>query len=105
MSLELVFLDVGGPIYDDRSYWHALLDALRELGAEVSDGEYAAEYEQQRREQGGITAPIIRRFLGAVDPAEAAPLIERRWRYEPDALYPDVLPALETLARRFRLGI
>jgi HAD superfamily hydrolase (TIGR01509 family) len=103
---KVVFFDVGGPIYDDASYRRALLGALHELGAEVSDGDFGAEFELRRRAQAGITAPIVRRFLGPdVDPAVVTPLVERRWRYATEALFPDVLPVLETLRPAYRLGI
>jgi putative hydrolase of the HAD superfamily len=103
---KAVFFDVGGPIYDDASYRRALLGALRELGADVTAEAFEAEYELRRAAQAGITAPIVRRFLGAdVDPALVTPLVEQRWLYEPDALFPDVLPVLRSLSPGYRLGI
>lgn len=105
-SLEIVFLDVGGPIYDDAWYARALLAALRGLGGDVAEPDFWAEVDRCRREQAGMTRPIVRRFLGPeADPAEVSALAERHWRYPPEALYDDVLPTLAALARTRRLGL
>jgi len=105
-GLDIVFLDVAGPIYDDGVYARALLSALRELGADVTDEDFWFEYDVRRREQAGLTRPLVRRFLGPdADLRAVAELTERGWRYPPEALYDDVLPALDRLAGRYRIGV
>ena len=102
-----MFLDVGGPIYSDEPYRLAIRDALRELGAAFGDDEYEAEYSRCRAEQhGSFKGRLTRRFLGdGADVREVTRLASKRWAYRPDSLYPDVLPAVATLAERYRLGV
>jgi hypothetical protein len=52
-AIDVVFLDVGGVIYDDTVYRQALLLALRDLGASVADDAFDREYERCRDLQGG----------------------------------------------------
>jgi HAD superfamily hydrolase (TIGR01549 family) len=105
--LDWVFLDIGGPIYSDEPYRRAIRTALRELGASFADEEYEVEYERCRTAQhGSFKSRLARRFLGdAADVEEVARRAARHWEYEPDALYPDVRPALEELATGYRLGV
>lgn len=104
--LEVVFLDVGGPIYDDYWYAMALLGALRELGAQLTEEEYWDEVYRCRLAQAGMTGPLTRRFLGKNgDPAAVSATARRSWHYPPDALYDDVLPTLERLSHGRRLGL
>jgi putative hydrolase of the HAD superfamily len=105
--LDWVFLDIGGPIYSDEPYRLAIREALRELGGSFSDEEYDNEYSKCRAGQhGSFKRRLARRFLGpdADIPALVAEA-SRRWQYGPDALYPDVRPALDALAARYRLGV
>lgn len=101
--IEVVFLDVGGPIYDDAVYARALLDGLRELGAAVDEERFQLAYDACRRSQAGFTRPLAARF--GVDADALARAAAVRWRYPPDSLHPDVLPALERLAARYRIGV
>jgi HAD superfamily hydrolase (TIGR01509 family) len=105
--LDWVFLDIGGPIYSDEPYRLAIRTALRELGASFTDEEYEAEYERCRAaQQGSFRSRLARRFLGQdADVDEVTARAARHWTYGPDALYPDVRPALEELAARYRLGV
>lgn len=105
--LEVVFLDIGGVMYDDAVYRQALLDALRELGASMSDDAFTAAYEDRRRAQRGSFKRILaERFLGpGADLAAVEAAASRRWNYPATALEPDVLPCLELLAARYRLGL
>ncbi len=102
----MVFLDVGGPIYDDVWFARALCDALRELGANVPEAEFWREYDRARQAQDGMRRAVARRFLGPdFDLADLSERAKRHWRYPPEALYPDVRPCLERLAERYRLGV
>ena len=105
--LDWVFLDVGGPVYSDEPYRLAVREALRELGAGFTDGEYDAEYEACRRAQrGSFRRRLAARFLGGdADVDEVTRRAARHWRYGPEALYPDVRPCLDALGARYRLGL
>jgi putative hydrolase of the HAD superfamily len=102
--LEAVLFDVGGPVYDDACYARALLRAARELAGAVAEDEFRAAYDAARQRQaGGLRAAIAARF--GADRAALSALAERYWEYPPEALHPDVRPALEALAPRYRLGV
>jgi HAD superfamily hydrolase (TIGR01549 family) len=107
---DVVFLDVGGVIYDDAVYRRALLRALRDLGSPVTDEAFDREYERCRELQdGSFRRRLAGAFLhgGTVD--ERSEAVRRRaseyWSYQPEALEADVLPALGILKQRYRLGI
>jgi HAD superfamily hydrolase (TIGR01509 family) len=107
-SLDVVFLDVGGVMYSDAVYSESLFRALLDLGAEVSDDEFAREYEACRAAQAGsFRRRIAARFLGSGPDVEKA--LQARaslyWTYPPEALQPDVVPCLEALRGRYRLGV
>jgi putative hydrolase of the HAD superfamily len=109
--LDLVFFDIGGVMYDDSVYRGALLRALRDLGARVSDEAFDEEYERCRQEQSGsFRRRLAALFLGGgVEREELSDAVQRQaaryWFYPPEALEPDVRPCLEELHGRYRLGI
>jgi len=108
MGLEVVFLDIGGVIYDDRTYRRAVLHGLRDLGATVTDEAYEAAYEELRRAQAGsFRDALAERFLDAdVDREVVTRAVAPHWLNPPDALHADVRPCLETLAAAgYRLGV
>jgi HAD superfamily hydrolase (TIGR01549 family) len=107
VALEVVFLDIGGVMYRDEGYREALRRALRELGGTLSDEEFEAEYDACRSAQSGsFRERLSRRFLGPDgDLAEVERHAERWWRYSDADLEPDVVPTLERLEGRYRLGI
>lgn len=104
--LEVVFLDVGGPIYGDRPYYEGLLAAIKEIRPHASEEEFWAEFQAARRDQRG---PFTRRLAGRfVADDEIATVTDRGrelWNYAPEDLQPDVPEALDALAGRYRLGI
>jgi HAD superfamily hydrolase (TIGR01549 family) len=105
--LEVVFLDVGGPLYDEGPYYHSILRALREMGADVSDQAYEAAYERCRDEQdGSFRRKLALAFLGpSADVAELTARAAKYWRYTAASLQDDVRPCLEILRERYRLGV
>lgn len=108
MTLEVVFLDIGGVLYDDRIYRDALRASLRELGASMSDAEYADAYEAcRRRQDGSFRGHLAVRFLGPdADLAEVEQAASRHWRYPASALEPDARPCLEMLRQAgYRIGV
>ena len=99
MGVDVVFFDIGGVIYDDAVYERAVLLGLRDLGAEVTDEEYAAAYDELRRAQAGsFRDTLADRFLPEpVDRDTVTEHVSRYWANEPEALLPDVRPCLEAL--------
>lgn len=110
-ELDVVFLDIGGVMYDDAVYREALLRAFRDLGADVSAEAFEAEYERCRQAQSGsFRLRLTAAFLGdGPDREKLSENVQRRaaryWSYPSDALEPDVRPCLEQLHGRYRLGI
>jgi HAD superfamily hydrolase (TIGR01549 family) len=105
--IEMVFFDIGGVMYDDTVYARSWRKALRESGAVFTDEEFETEYTATRAAQSGsFRVRLTHRFLGNDADLEA---VEARatkyWSYPPTALYPDVLPCLEALDGRYRLGV
>jgi putative hydrolase of the HAD superfamily len=107
MAVEVVFLDIGGVLYRDEGYREALRRALRELGGTFTDEAFDAEYDACRVAQSGsFRERLSTAFLGPdADVVEVERHAERWWRYERQDLEPDVVPALEHLERRYRLGV
>jgi FMN phosphatase YigB (HAD superfamily) len=111
-ELRAVFLDVGGPVYDDENYVAAVLRALDELRAEQGRGpadrsEVRRVYDAVRARQGGsLRTALATELLG--DPGLRGQLHERtreHWVHPPGTLYPDVLPLLRALSDRVRIGV
>ncbi|MGH2722891.1 MAG: HAD family hydrolase [Actinomycetota bacterium] len=104
--LDVVFLDVGGPIYGDRPYYEGLWRAVAEAVPGASQEEFWAEFQAARREQRG---PFTTRLVGLFVPEEGIPAVVERgrelWHYSPDDLQPDVRDALEALKGTYRLGV
>jgi putative hydrolase of the HAD superfamily len=98
---------VGGPLYDEAPYYHSILRALREMGADVSDEAYASEYERCRNAQdGSFRRRLASAFLGpTADVRELTARAARHWRYTAASLHEDVPPCLENLSGRYRLGV
>ena len=110
--LRAVFLDVGGPVYDDASYLTAALCALDELRAEQGRGPADRAvarrlYDDVRmRQSGSLRTALATELLG--DPGLRGDLHERtrrHWHHPPGALYPDVLPLLTALTGRVTVGV
>ena len=104
--LDVVFLDVGGPLYGARPYYEGLLAAIREIRPDADETAFWAELEACRADQRG---PFTRRLsLLFVEEADYPKVVERGrelWAYPPESLQPDVRPALEALAAEYRLGV
>jgi HAD superfamily hydrolase (TIGR01549 family) len=107
VTLEMVFLDIGGVLYDDGVYARSWQRALREAGATFTDEAFDAEYRAARAAQAGsFRRRLTRRFLGEeADVDDVERIAAAYWAYPPEALLGDVRPCLEVLADRYRLGI
>jgi HAD superfamily hydrolase (TIGR01509 family) len=108
--IDLVLLDIGGPIYDDATYRDALLRATRELatdrGDRIDEADFLKLYDERRQMQrGSIRSAVAERFLTGDDRQRLSDRADRYWEYPPSALYPDVLPTLRALQGRFRIAV
>lgn len=107
-SIDFVFLDIGGVLYDDRVYAEALRRALREFGAVFDDADYDAEYAAARAAQNGsFRRRLATRFVGPdVDVDELERIASKHWQYPPGGLHTDAVPCLESLREAgYRLGV
>jgi len=106
-SVDMVFFDIGGVMYDDSIYARSWMRALRESGAGFTDEEFDREYAAARAAQdGSFRRRLSARFLGAgYDLAALEARAARYWAYPATALYPDVHPCLDALAPHYRLGV
>jgi putative hydrolase of the HAD superfamily len=105
--IEMVFLDIGGVLYDDSVYARSWQRALRECGASFTDEEFDEEYRAARAAQSGsFRRRLTKRFLGpAFEVARVEGVAGKYWAYPSDAGHADVMPCLEKLSSRYRLGI
>jgi HAD superfamily hydrolase (TIGR01549 family) len=104
--IDVVFLDVGGPIYGDRPYYEAYLQAIKEVRPDADESMFWAEFEAARRDQRG---PFTARLGGLFVDEDLLPDVVERgrelWHYRPEDLQPDVRASLETLHQSYRLGV
>jgi HAD superfamily hydrolase (TIGR01549 family) len=104
--LEVVFLDVGGPLYGDRPYYEGLLAAIKEVRPDADEDAFWAEFQACRRDQRGpFTRRLVMRFLPEDRYEDVVARGRELWSYPPEALQPDVRAALEALDGTYRLGI
>ena len=107
-SIDFVFLDIGGVLYDDRIYAEAWRTALRAAGGTFTDDEFDAEYVAARAGQDrSFRVRLAERFApDGVGLEELEVEAARHWAYPPTAVHDDVLPCLDRLnAHGYRLGI
>jgi putative hydrolase of the HAD superfamily len=107
-SIDFVFLDIGGVMYDDHVYAEAWRTALRAAGATFTDAEFDDEYAAARAGQDrSFRARLAERFAPpGVALADLEAEAAKHWAYPPSALHDDVLPCLERLRDAgYRLGI
>ena len=106
VAIGIVFLDIGGVLYDDTVYARAWNRALREAGARFTDDEFEEEYTRARTEQSGsFRRRLVARFLPDADLRELEGIAARSGHYPPSALYEDAIPCLEALREWYRLGV
>lgn len=104
--LDVVFFDVGGPLYSDRPYYEGLLAGIKEVRPDVDEREFWTAYDACRRDQRG---PFTRRLAAQlVDKSQvemACELGKAKWTYPPEYLQPDARETLERLRGSYRLGV
>jgi HAD superfamily hydrolase (TIGR01549 family) len=107
-SIDQVFLDIGGVLYDDRIYANAWRRALREAGGAFTDEAFENEYAACRAAQNqSFRVRLATAFVGPEADIDALERIAARyWNYPPSALFGDVVPTLRTLRDAgYRLGV
>lgn len=104
--IDVVFFDVGGPLYSDRPYYEALLAAILEMDPGARRDSFWSEYDSARRDQRGPFTPrLVRRFLPDNRYDDVVKRARELWTYEPEHLQSDARQGLETLEGTYRLGI
>jgi FMN phosphatase YigB (HAD superfamily) len=111
-ELRAVFLDVGGPVYDDANFVAAVVRALDELRADQGLGsadrkEVGRIYDAVRARQGGsLRTALAGELLGdAGMRAELHERTRRHWTHPAGTLHSDVLPLLRALSGRVAIGV
>jgi putative hydrolase of the HAD superfamily len=104
--LDVVFFDVGGPLYGDRPYYEGLLGGIKEVRPDVDENEFWDEFQACRRDQRGpFTRRLVMRFVDESQAERALELGKAKWTYPPESLHPDALETLERLHGSYRLGV
>ena len=104
--LDVVFFDVGGPLYSDRPYYEGLLAGIKEVRPDVDEGEFWTAYDECRRDQRGpFTRRLVTRFVDESQAERALELGKAKWTYPPEYLQPDARETLEKLHGSYRLGV
>lgn len=111
-ELRAVFLDVGGPVYDDENFVVAVLTALDGMRAAAGEGPvdraaFRVVYDRIRAAQSGsLRTALATELLG--DAGLRGELHERtreHWLHPAGSAYDDVLPFLESLPEDVAVGI
>lgn len=111
-DVRAVFLDVGGPVYDDENFVAAVLTALDEMraaaGAEPVDrSAFRAVYDRIRAQQGGsLRTALATELLGDADArSELHARTREHWSHPAGTMYDDVLPFLTALPDDVVVGV
>ena len=109
MPIEWVFLDVGGILFSDDSYFASLFEAIAAVAPETTRAMYDERFDALRAGQSEpFTEALVAAFVA--DPAKHASVrkeADARWEargYRADELYPEVPAVLATLARNYKLA-
>lgn len=109
--IDAVFLDVGGPIYDDDNFLRAAITATTELRAEQGEGpadpdQVRAVYDRVRNAGGSLRGSLAREFLGEEGlRIRLHERIREHWTHPVGTLYDDVIPLLSALHGVVPIGI
>jgi putative hydrolase of the HAD superfamily len=112
LGLRAVFLDVGGPIYDDENFVSAVTAALDEIRASqgrqpVDRAAFRAIYDRVRVAQGGsLRTALASELLGDADlRSELHERTRSHWVHPRGTMYDDVLPFLESVHGHLVVGV
>jgi len=109
MTIEWVFLDVGGILFSDASYFTSLFEAIAEVAPAASRAAFDSKFDALRAAQSEpFTDALVAEFVA--DPTlheRVRDDADERWEergYVPEEVYPEVPDALRTLASRYRIA-
>ena len=109
MPIEWVFLDVGGVLFSDDSYFDALYSAIAEASPGTTRDAYDEKFRALRIAQSEpFTEALVSTFVP--DPTlhkSVRTTADERWEahgYRPSELYPEVPETLRTLSARYKLA-
>jgi putative hydrolase of the HAD superfamily len=108
VPIEWVFLDVGGVLFSDDSYFDALYSAIADASPGVTRDAYDARFGALRAAQSEpFTEALVSTFVPDGTRHEAVRAsADARWEahgYSTDELYPEVPGVLRTLAARYKV--
>lgn len=96
VRLRAVFIDVGGPLYDDNNFLVAVSRAVQEMSEALCLGspdfsDIRGAFDEARNTEGmSIRKTMARRFLGSEDLAVDLHLVTKKhWVHPEGSLYPD----------------
>jgi len=109
MPIEWVFLDVGGVLFSDDSYFASVYDAIAEASPGTTRESYDAELRALRAAQDEpFTDSLVARFVADTSRHDGIRIAANsRWEahgYLSHELYPEVPGTLRALAERYRLA-
>ncbi|MFY9588387.1 MAG: HAD family hydrolase [Actinomycetota bacterium] len=109
MPIEWVFLDVGGILFSDASYFASLYEAIAAAAPDTTRAAFDERFDALRAGQSEpFTEALVSAFV--TDPARHAEVradADARWEargYRAEELYPEVPSVLATLARDYKLA-
>lgn len=109
MAIEWVFLDVGGILFSDDSYFTSLYEAIAARAPETTRAAYDAKLEALRDAQNEpFSEALVDEFVADTKQHAAVRAdADARWEsrgYRAEELYPEVPEAVATLAREYKLA-
>jgi putative hydrolase of the HAD superfamily len=109
MPIEWVFLDVGGVLFSDDSYFDALYAAILDASPETTREAYDEKFRALRAAQSEpFTEALVSTFVPDASLHKSVRAsADERWEahgYSPSELYPEVPETLRTLAEKYKLA-
>jgi len=109
MPIEWVFLDVGGVLFSDGSYFTSLYDAIASAAPGTTRAAYDARFDALRAAQDEpFSEALVAAFVpDAARHAQIREAADAHWEsqgYSADELYPEVPETLRALSSRYKLG-
>jgi putative hydrolase of the HAD superfamily len=109
MAITWVFLDVGGILFSDASYFSSLYEAIASVSPSATRAAFEARYDELRAAQSEpFSEALVSAFVEDRDQhAGVRRDADARWEargYSSEELYPEVPGVVATLSERYRLA-